>query len=151
MPISAYLKELRRHVGSGLLLLPGVAAIIRDDNDRVLLEVRSDNGKWSLPAGAIDPGESPSQAIIREVYEETGLRVEPVAVVGVVGPIHGRYPNGDEVEYTTVVLACRVLGGTLRAVDGECIGFEWCPEEKLPDLGYPVQVFQWKAGDPALF
>lgn len=151
MPISPYLKELRRHIGTALVLTPGVAAIIRDEEGRVLLEVRSDNGAWSLPAGAIDPGESPSEAIVREVYEETGLVVEPIFLVGVVGPYHGRYPNGDEVEYTTVVMECQVTGGTLHAVDGECAGFEWCPLQDLPDLGYPRSVFRWKAGDPAIF
>jgi len=85
MGISTYLRDLRREVGTALALLPGVAAIIRDEHERVLLQRRSDDNTWSLPAGAIDPGEAPAQALIREVWEETGLRVVPRRILGVFG------------------------------------------------------------------
>ena len=97
MPISDYLKGLRAAIGHEMILNPGVAAIIRDEAGRVLLQKRSDDGSWSLPAGAIDPGESPAQAVVREAYEETGLRVVPEKVAGVFGGEGFRhtYPNGD--------------------------------------------------------
>ena len=66
MPISDYLKRIRAAIGHEMLLNPGVAAIIRDEAGRVLLQKRSDDGTWSLPAGAIDPGETPAQAVVRE-------------------------------------------------------------------------------------
>ena len=50
-----------------------------------LLQRRNDDGSWSLPAGAIDPGEGPAQAVVREAYEETGLHVVPEKVAGVFG------------------------------------------------------------------
>jgi len=79
------------------VLNPGVAALIRDDEGCFLLQRRSDDGSWSLPAGAVDPGERPARAVVREVWEETGLEVVPVALAGVFsGPgfLH-TYPNGD--------------------------------------------------------
>ena len=75
MAISDYLRDLRALVGGRLLLLPGVAGIVRDAEDRVLFIRRADNGEWGLPAGAIDPGETPAEAVAREVREETGLEV----------------------------------------------------------------------------
>ena len=54
MPISQYLKDLRDKVGKGILQIPSAAAIIRDENGRILLVKSAD--VWSLPAGAIDPG-----------------------------------------------------------------------------------------------
>ena len=83
MGISKYLAGLRAHVGTGLILRPGVSALVRDDDGRLLLEHRADSGDWSLPGGAVDPSEAPAQALVREVREETGLDVEVIgAAIG---------------------------------------------------------------------
>lgn len=76
MPISPYIRGLRAHVGSQLLLLPGVAALVRNEEGSLLLIRRSDDGRWGLPAGVVDPGETPADAVRREVLEETGFRRE---------------------------------------------------------------------------
>ena len=83
--MSPYFRELRAKLGHGLLLLPGVAAVIRDGLGRLLLQERSSGEGWSLPAGAIEPGETPEQAVRREVLEETRLIVVPTRLVGVFG------------------------------------------------------------------
>ncbi len=113
MPVSDYIRNLRTHVGHALLLLPGVAAVIHNAAGAVLLVRRADDGEWGLPAGAIDPGECPAQAVVREVWEETGLRVRPVRVIGVFGGeplLRTTYPNGDQCEYTVIVYFCEVVG-----------------------------------------
>ena len=84
MPMSPYMEGLRELVGHRLVLIPAVAAVIRDDRGQVLL-VQTRAGFWSLPAGAIDPGESPREAVIREVREETGLEVRPVRLLDALG------------------------------------------------------------------
>ncbi len=139
MAISAYLQGLRSHVGHGLLLVPGVAAVICDRQGSVLLQRRSDDGRWSLPAGAIDPGEAPAQAVIREVWEETGLAVRPEAVLGVFGgaDCRVRYPNGDQVEYTVVLFGCGVVGGELVPRDDETTELRYFPPAEMPSLGLP--------------
>lgn len=104
-----------------------------------------------LPGGAIDPGESPRQAVIREVQEETGLIIEPVAIAAIIGPWHVHYPNGDEVDYTATLFYSRVTGGMLMAVDGEATGFQWFSPEQVPPLSYPTALWSWKPGDPPLF
>jgi 8-oxo-dGTP pyrophosphatase MutT (NUDIX family) len=151
MPISAYLKALRQSIGTELVLMPGVAALIRDDEGRLLLIRRSDNGRLSFPAGVIDPGETAARAVRREVFEETGLDVEPVALAGVLGPRRSVYENGDQVEYTVAVFRCRVRGGTLCAVDGEAAGFAWMHPEELGELLYPAALLTWETGDPPYF
>ena len=100
MPMSSFYRSIRDRIGSSLLLIPAVVAIIRDETGRVLLQQRHDRS-WSLPAGAIEPGESSSAAVVREVFEETGLQVRPSRITAVVGgsACRVRYPNGDEVEY----------------------------------------------------
>lgn len=141
MAISEYLRDLRAIVGSRLLLLPGVAAIVRDADNRVLFMRRADNGEWGLPAGAIDPGETPADAVAREVREETGLDVRPTRVAGIFGGrgFRVRYENGDEAEYTVIVFDCEVVGGRLSAADGEALELRYFAPDEAPQLqvAYP--------------
>jgi 8-oxo-dGTP pyrophosphatase MutT (NUDIX family) len=139
MPISTYLRDVRAVVGQRLLLLPGVAAIVRDASEHVLFIHRADDGRWGLPAGAIDPGESPAEAIVREVREETGLEVRPAYVAGVFGGagFRHRYPNGDEVEWTVAVFECETVGGDLAPHDGEALELRYFAAEEAPTLQLP--------------
>lgn len=146
MAISSYVRGLRELVGSRLLLLPGVAAVVRDGDGHVLMIHRSDDGRWGLPAGAIDPGESPADAVVREVREETGLMVTPERLLGVFGggDFRHTYPNGDEAEYTVMVFECGVVGGELRPADGEAAGLEYFAPDRMPRLSlpYPPELFR---------
>ncbi|HJQ46265.1 MAG TPA: NUDIX domain-containing protein [Amycolatopsis sp.] len=87
-----------------------VGAIAHDSQGRLLVIQRGHDpgrGLWSLPGGRVEPGETDEKALIRELYEETGLAVEPVRLAGAV--VRGRYEIHDYV--------CEVTGGTLRAGD----------------------------------
>ena len=70
----SYFGQLRALCGERTLLLTAARAVVRDEVGRVLLIRRSDNGVWSLPAGAMELGESIADCAVREVWEETGLR-----------------------------------------------------------------------------
>ncbi|MCA9536420.1 MAG: NUDIX domain-containing protein [Myxococcales bacterium] len=144
MPISDYLRGLREHVGRSLLLVPAVAAIIHDEHGRVLV-LRTAEGAWTLPAGQIDPGESPREAVVREVREETGLEVLTTRLLDVYGGAGWRmtYANGDEVEGTVCVFACDV-SGTLACDGVEIAEAHWIPGEQvtsLLSLPYPASLF----------
>jgi 8-oxo-dGTP pyrophosphatase MutT (NUDIX family) len=144
VPISDYLRGLREHVGTSLLLVPAVAAIIRDDRSRVL-GLRTPEGTWTLPAGHIDPGESPREAVVREVREETGLEVVAMRLLDVYGGIPWRmaYSNGDEVEGTVCVFACDVCG-TLACDGVEITEAHWVPGDQVTSLltlPYPASLF----------
>jgi 8-oxo-dGTP pyrophosphatase MutT (NUDIX family) len=67
--------------GRALLTQAGAYALIRDEEDRVLL-VRAANGRFYLPGGRIEPGETAEEALARELVEECGLRVRVVAPLG---------------------------------------------------------------------
>lgn len=146
MPISTYLRELRAVVGRRLLLLPGVSAVVRDEAERVLFIRRADDGRWGLPAGAVDPGESPADAIVREVREETGLVVRVARVAGVFGGrgYRHRYPNGDEAEWVVAVFECDVVAGELVPQDGEALELRYFAPEEAPtlQLPYPRTLFE---------
>jgi ADP-ribose pyrophosphatase YjhB (NUDIX family) len=114
---------------------PGVAAVIFDD-DRVLLQRRDDTGRWGLPGGGVEPGESVRQAVIREVREETGLEVEPIRLIGVYSdPIHHQvvtYPDGNVIHYVSTVFECVVQGGAL-ACGEESLALDWFHPDTLPE------------------
>ncbi|MHB1628818.1 MAG: NUDIX domain-containing protein [Bacilli bacterium] len=155
MPISTYLRELRQQVGCSLLLIPAVAAVVRDDEGRVLLQRRSDNGEWSLPAGSVEPGEAPTEALVREVWEETGLHVLPRTLLGVFGGAEFRahYPNGDQAEYTVLLFECERLSGKLQPMDDESLELRYFSPDSMPDLGlaYPREVFRTDPGERTMF
>jgi ADP-ribose pyrophosphatase YjhB (NUDIX family) len=63
-------------------MVGGAAAVI-DNHGAILLMRRSDNGLWGMPAGGMNVGETVAEAVVRETFEETGIRTETVALVGV--------------------------------------------------------------------
>lgn len=140
----SYLMELRGLVGRRLLLVPSVAAIIHDGEGWLLLHEKASGEGWSLPAGAIEPGETPQEAVTREVREETGLVVTPVGILGVFGGHAFRhiYPNGDEVEYVVTVFQCAVVEAGGRWMDAETRALGYFTPETLPPLtpAYPLSV-----------
>ncbi|MBU2665503.1 NUDIX domain-containing protein [Actinoplanes bogorensis] len=134
MPISPYITGLRAHIGHDLLLLPGASGVVRDDDGRILLIRRSDNGRWSLPAGMIDPGEQPAAAALREIEEETGVIAE-IDRLGGVAMHEAQYPNGDRCEYLAVWFRCRAVGGEARPDGDETLEVRWFAPDELPEVG----------------
>jgi 8-oxo-dGTP pyrophosphatase MutT (NUDIX family) len=137
--MSPYFKQLRARIGHDLLLMPGVAAVIRDAQGRLLLQEKSSGEGWSLPAGAIEPGETPEHAVRREVLEETGLEVVPKGILGVFGGREFRYvyPNGDAVEYTVVLYHCTVTRETTAARDPETKSLRYFGMAEMPGMALP--------------
>lgn len=137
--MSPYYRQLRAAVGTDLLLMPAVAAVIHDELGRLLLQEKHD-GTWSLPAGAIEPGESPEEALAREVWEETGLRCMNSSVLRILGGQKFRYtyPNGDRVEYLIVLFHCTVSPEVSAPPDKEeTRSLAWFTREELPGLTLP--------------
>jgi ADP-ribose pyrophosphatase YjhB (NUDIX family) len=89
----------------------GSDGAIFDDSGRILLMKRVDNGTWCLPCGWIEPDEAPSEAVSREVREETGLKVRPTKLVGLF-PRQAGGTAGPHIVISVLYL-CEVLGGTL--------------------------------------
>jgi 8-oxo-dGTP pyrophosphatase MutT (NUDIX family) len=110
------------------------SAVIFDRRGRVLLQQRSDGGQWGLPGGSVEVGESVTEAVVREVLEETGLRVAVRRLVGVYSRPDLqviRYPDGHVWHYVTVCFECAVRGGELTTSD-ETLALEYCRPGRLP-------------------
>ncbi|MFE3647979.1 MULTISPECIES: NUDIX hydrolase [unclassified Streptomyces] len=134
MAIPEFIRDLRTDIGTKLLWLPGVSAVVFDDAGRVLLGKRADTGGWSVIGGIPEPGEQPAETAVREVYEETAVHVVPegVVLVETMPPTH--YPNGDVCQFMDVTLRCRAVGGTARVNDDESLEVGWFPVDALPAL-----------------
>jgi ADP-ribose pyrophosphatase YjhB (NUDIX family) len=102
------------------LFLPSVAGLVRSDGSRLLLVQNRDDGSWTTPGGAIEIDETPATAVVREVWEETGLLVTPRRLFGVYGGPRFlvQYPNGDESQYVSTMFECDIVSGEPRP-DGE--------------------------------
>jgi 8-oxo-dGTP diphosphatase len=109
-----------------------VGAVIKDAEGRFLLIRRGHppgEGRWSIPGGRVEPGEPDADAVVREIAEETGLRVEPGVLIGSV-----ERPGPGGVTYDIHDYAATVTGGTLRAGDDASEARWVTPEEfrRLP-------------------
>jgi len=123
-------------VGKQAILRPGAAAIIFDDaRQRVLLTQREDNGRWCLPGGGMDPGESAEEACVREVLEETGLVVVVTRLVGIYTSPHlaVEYPDGNVVQPVAFSFEAQVTGGELQLSD-ETTDFGYIPVDNLDSV-----------------
>ena len=107
-----------------------VAGAVIDAEGRALAVQRRDNGKWEPPGGVLELGETIPEGLIREVFEETGLTVEPLAVSGV-------YKNMKH-GIVAVVFRCLVTDGELRPSD-ESKDFAWLTPDEVPE--YMNEVF----------
>ncbi|MGK5630387.1 NUDIX hydrolase [Streptomyces sp. URMC 123] len=134
MATPEFIRALRETAGQQLLWLPGVSAIVFDDEGQVLLGQRSDTGRWSIIGGIADPGEQPAQTAVREVFEETGVECVPERVILVQALSPVRYPNGDRCQFMDIALRCRAVGGRARVNDDESLAVGWFRLDALPDL-----------------
>ena len=135
---SDYIQNIRSKIGNSLILIPSVGAIILNEKNELLLQEKHDNS-WSLPAGMIEPNETPKEAIIREVKEETGFIVNPITVLGVFGgkDFNYTYPNENEVGYTVILILCSVVSKSVDVLDTETKSLKYFSKENMPKLALP--------------
>jgi ADP-ribose pyrophosphatase YjhB (NUDIX family) len=120
-----------------------VAGVIVDDDGRALIVQRRDNGHWEPPGGILEHGETIEDGLRREVYEETGLKVEPVRLTGI-------YQNMQR-HIVALVFRCRAVGGQLVEND-EAAAFHWAVGADLAQMmseAYASRVLDSLASDGA--
>ena len=109
----------------------GAFAIIFDEQNQVLLCHRRDFDAWNLPGGGVESGELPTEAVIREVKEETALEVVIERLVGVYGKT-----DKDELVFA---FTCRIIGGRLSTTN-EASDCQYFKLEQIPSNTSPKQV-----------
>lgn len=126
-------EEWLRSVGEGVAgyVTPKVAvgAVVGNEKGEILLVQRADSGVWLYPTGWADIGYSPAEVVVKEVYEETGIEVEPLRLIAV---LDGLRMGFTRIPLYSLVFLCRPLGGELRAHELECADVGWFAEDALP-------------------
>jgi len=140
MPMSEYMSQVRRKVGRQLLEVPSVSIVARNRHGHVLLVRHSEIGSWMTPGGAIEPVETPADAAVREMWEETGLDVRLTRLAGVYGgpEFVVRYQNGDETSYAMIVFEAEILAGEAQPDEEEILEVRFFPPSELEGLEMPA-------------
>ncbi|MGT2895652.1 NUDIX hydrolase [Streptococcus entericus] len=98
-----YISYIRSKVGHDKIMLTFAGGILTDDAGRILLQKRGDFGKWGLPGGAMELGESSLETAIREFAEETGIKVTAKRLLNVYTNSEHHYLNGDICQSITFI------------------------------------------------
>jgi 8-oxo-dGTP diphosphatase len=114
----------------GVVLAEGRTLLIRRAKEPL-------RGRWTIPGGTVELGETLTAALEREMLEETGLRVEPVEVLTVFDRIDR---EGEDVRYHYVIVdyLCRLLAGEARA-GSDALEVAWAAPPDLPGFALPAR------------
>ncbi len=136
MPMSDYVRSLREMVGTTQLEVPTASVVVFDGEGRVLLVRHVEGDLWTTPGGMIEPEETPANAAVREAWEETGLAVELMRIVGVFGGERctSTYANGDRIAWVSTVFEARVIGGTPRPDQVETLEVRYVGVDEMRNL-----------------
>ncbi|MGB8002087.1 MAG: NUDIX domain-containing protein [Anaerobacillus sp.] len=116
-------------------LTAGVAIIIFNEEDHVLLQKRTDVGLWGIPSGHVEIGETVSEAAVREVKEETNLDITIKKLIGVYSDPSSQvfaYPNGKVVHFITTCFLAEITGGELTCNSDESLEIKFFEPSHLP-------------------
>ena len=130
----SYLGQLRQLVGNRTLISVGARAVIQDKQEKILLVQRSDNGKWVMPAGSIELGESILDCLKREVREETGLEVLAATPIALYSEPRFAFTTayGDHYQMFALVFRIDAWSGTLQTETNETSAARFFAYNELP-------------------
>jgi ADP-ribose pyrophosphatase YjhB (NUDIX family) len=102
------------------------------DGDTVLLVRERSDGKWTLPGGWVDVNDAPSEAVVREIYEESGYRAKAIKLAALVDK--NRHPHPPSVHHIyKLFFLCELTGGSAK-ISNETDAVEFFPVHSLPEL-----------------
>lgn len=134
-----YIKNLRSMIGNEKVIMMIAGAFVFDDENRILLQQRSDTGEWGLPGGFMEIDETVQETAKREVFEETGLQMKRLELFGIYsGPNFDKtFKNGDQVAMVQIIFTCRDYEGHLVENNAESLNNMFFKISQFPDSIFP--------------
>lgn len=129
-----YIKTMRNKLGHEKIMLNFVGACIKNKKGEILLQKRGDKNLWGFPGGAVELGESLEEAVIREIFEETGLKISVEKLLGVYSKYEDHYPNGDVCQPIAHFFEATDFTGELNSDNEETLELEFFPLNDFPPL-----------------
>ena len=130
-----YIKSVREKVGHDPLILVYAGGIVVNQKNEILLQKRTDFKAWGLPGGALEFGETAEQACIREYFEETGLKVSVISLLGISTNQIQNYPNGDVGQSVVIEFILKANNvNSLNSNNSETLALKFFGEDNLPHI-----------------
>ena len=130
-----YISDIRKYVGHEAILTAGVVLFVFNNENKVLMQLRTDYNSWGFPGGAMELGESFEETAKRELKEETNLEVDDMKLIKVLSgkDTYREYPNGDKLYDITAIFVIKKYHNDLKVNDDESKKLEWLDINNLPD------------------
>lgn len=140
-----YIQYLRQYVGHNPILTAGCGLLVFNENQEVLMELRTDYQSWGFPGGAMELGESFEETAKRELEEETGLIIDEMKLLEVMSgkDTYREYPNGDKLYDITAIFEVRRYHGKLKIRDFESKELRWFSLKEIPENLSPMTEKYW--------
>ncbi len=128
--VEEWMKGVKKGVPGYVTPKVAIGAVVGNDDQELLLIQRSDSGVWLYPTGWADIGYSAAEVVVKEVEEETGLKVLPEKLIAVLDGLRLGFTRQP---LYSLVFKCNVVGGVLKAHELECRDVGWFGENNLPE------------------
>ena len=130
-----YIQDIRKYVEHEPILTAGVGVFVFNDEDKVLMQLRTDYNSWGFPGGAMELGESFEDVARRELREETNLEIDELTLLKILSgkDTYREYPNGDKLYDITAIYVITKYHGDLEVNDDESKKLDWFDINNLPN------------------
>jgi ADP-ribose pyrophosphatase YjhB (NUDIX family) len=115
-----------------------VGAVVGNDAGELLLVQRADSGVWLYPTGWADVGYSPSEVVVKEVKEETGIECEVIRPIAI---LDGQRRGFTRIPLISIVFLCRMTGGDLKPHPLECSDVGFFGPDNIPEPSPPSELW----------
>ena len=119
-----------------------VGAVVGNDAGELLLVQRADSGIWLYPTGWADVGYSPSEVVVKEVKEETGIECEVIRPIAI---LDGQRRGLTRIPLISIVFLCRMTGGDLKPHPLECSDVGFFGPDNIPEPSAPSELWATRA------
>ena len=131
-----YIMNLREKVGHSPIIGVGATALVFNNKNELLLNLREDTNTWGIPGGSKELNETLEECAIRELKEETNINADKLELVAVLSgkEYYFKYPNDDELDCVIVLYKVSNYEGELNINDGESRELKFFSLDNLPEL-----------------